>query len=78
MGSLQSIGSLGVIITPLLGTAILAAVSDLPRDDWRMGSHFLLCAAMQAVAIVVAWRYFRTHRMHDSHGENRDKEEIRA
>lgn len=78
MGSLQSIGSLGVIVTPLLGTAILATVSHLPPDDWRIGSHFLLCAAMQAIAIGVAWRYFRTHGVHDSHGESRDKEEMRA
>lgn len=62
MGSLQSIGSLGVIVTPLLGTGILSAVSHLPPDDWRIGSSFFLCAAMQAVALVVAWHYFRSHR----------------
>ncbi len=78
MGSLQSISSLGVIVTPILGTAILASVSELPRGDWRMGSHFLLCAAMQALAILVAWQYFRTHRVHDSHGESQGKEELRA
>lgn len=78
MGSLQSIGSAGVIITPLIGTAILASVSHLPPGDWRIGSHFLLSAGMQAVAIVVAWHYFRTHHVHDSHGESQDKEELRA
>ncbi|RYF36927.1 MAG: MFS transporter, partial [Comamonadaceae bacterium] len=86
MGSLQSISSLGVIITPLIGTAILARVSHLPPGDWRIGSHLLLCAAMQALAILVAWRYFRSHRVHDSHGEdqgknedkNEGKEELRA
>ncbi len=61
MGSLQSIGSLGVIVTPLLGTAILGAVSRLPQDDWRVGSSFFVCAGMQAVALLVAWRYFRRH-----------------
>ena len=61
MGSLQSIGSLGVIVTPLLGTGILSAVSHLPRDDWRIGSSFFLCAAMQAVALLLAWRYFHGH-----------------
>lgn len=74
MGSLQSIASLGVIVTPLIGTAILAAVSHLPRGDWRMGSHFLLCAAMQAATILAAWHFFRTHRVHDSHGEARSVE----
>jgi len=61
MGSLQSIGSLGVIVTPLIGTGILSAVSHLPPADWRTGSSFFLCAAMQAVALVVARRYFRSH-----------------
>jgi DHA1 family tetracycline resistance protein-like MFS transporter len=62
MGSLQSISSLGVIITPLIGTAILGKVSHLPSSDWRIGSSFFLCAAMQAIAILVAWHYFRQHR----------------
>lgn len=61
MGSLQSISSLGVIVTPLVGTAILGAVSHLPSSDPRIGSSFFLCAAMQALAILVAWRYFRQH-----------------
>ena len=62
MGSLQSISSLGVIVTPLIGTAILGAASHLPASDWRIGGSFFLCAAMQIVAIVVARHYFRTHR----------------
>src|SRR5690606_36141586 len=74
MGSLQSIGSLGVIITPLVGTAILARVSHLPPGDWRIGSHFLLCAGMQALAILVAWRYFRGHHVHDGHGADADQD----
>ena len=61
MGSLQSISSLGVIVTPLLGTAILSAVSHLPPGDWRVGSSFFVCAGMQALALLVAWRYFRSH-----------------
>lgn len=59
MGSLQSISSLGVIVMPLVGTAILGAASHLPPHDWRVGTTFFLCAAMQAVAIAVARRYFR-------------------
>jgi len=68
MGSLQSISSLGVIVTPLIGTGILAAVSHLPPGDWRIGSHFFLCAGMQAIAVLVAWRYFRSHHTTDSKG----------
>jgi DHA1 family tetracycline resistance protein-like MFS transporter len=47
---------------PLVGTAILGAVSHLPARDWRVGSTFFVCAAMQAVAIVVARRYFGAHK----------------
>jgi DHA1 family tetracycline resistance protein-like MFS transporter len=61
MGSLQSVGSLGVILMPLLGTFILGAASHLPPQDWRVGGPFFVCAAMQTVAIVVARRYFRSH-----------------
>ena len=63
MGSLQSISSIGVIFMPLLGTAILGRVSHLPAGDWRIGSTFFVCAAMQAVAILVARRYFSEHHM---------------
>jgi DHA1 family tetracycline resistance protein-like MFS transporter len=61
MGSLQSVGSLGVILMPLLGTALLGAASHLPARDWRIGGTFFVCAAMQTVAIVVARRVFRAH-----------------
>jgi DHA1 family tetracycline resistance protein-like MFS transporter len=63
MGSLQSISSLGVVFMPLVGTAILGAVSHLPANDWRVGSTFFLCAAMQGLAIAFARRYFRQHHM---------------
>jgi MFS transporter, DHA1 family, tetracycline resistance protein len=59
MGSLQSIGSLGLVLMPLLGTAILGAASHLPPQDWRVGGTFFLCAAMQAAALVAARHHFR-------------------
>ncbi|TFW31861.1 TCR/Tet family MFS transporter [Massilia horti] len=62
MGSLQSIGSLGVVVMPLVGTSILGAVSHLPANDWRIGATFYVCAAMQTVATVVAYRYFARRR----------------
>ncbi len=61
MGSLQSIGSLGIVVMPLVGSAILGRVSHLAPGDWRVGASFFLCAAMQGVALALAWRYFRTH-----------------
>ncbi|WP_296002394.1 TCR/Tet family MFS transporter [Rugamonas sp.] len=63
MGSLQSISSIGIIFMPLLGNAILASVSTLPANDWRIGTTFFVCAAMQAVAIMVARRYFKQHHL---------------
>jgi DHA1 family tetracycline resistance protein-like MFS transporter len=61
MGSLQSINSIGIVLMPLLGTRILAETSHLAPNDWRVGSTFFVCAAMQAVAIFVASRYFKSH-----------------
>ena len=62
MGSLQSISSIGVVVMPLLGAAILGAVSHLPANDWRIGSSFYVSAAMQALAVIAALRYFRKSR----------------
>ncbi len=61
MGSLQSINSLGVVFMPLLGAAILARSTHLPAGDWRVGTTFFVCAAMQAAAVFVAARYFKSH-----------------
>jgi len=63
MGSLQSIGSLGLVVMPLLGSAILGAASHLPQHDWRGGATFFVCAAMQGAALLAAWRHFRIRRM---------------
>jgi DHA1 family tetracycline resistance protein-like MFS transporter len=61
MGSLQSINSVGIVFMPILGTTILGMASHLPANDWRIGSTFFVCAAMQAVAVVVARRFFKSH-----------------
>jgi DHA1 family tetracycline resistance protein-like MFS transporter len=61
MGSLQSINSIGIVFMPILGTTILGMASHLPANDWRIGSTFFVCAAMQAVAILVARRFFKSH-----------------
>jgi DHA1 family tetracycline resistance protein-like MFS transporter len=76
MGSLQSIGSLAVIITPLLGTGILSAVSHLPQSDWRVGSSFYLCALMQLLALIVAWRYFRSHKPDEPQGQIQSRGQV--
>ena len=61
MGSLQSINSIGIIFMPILGTFILSLASHLPPTDWRVGSSFFVCAGMQALALVFAMRYFKSH-----------------
>lgn len=60
MGSLQSLGSLGIIVAPIIGTQILAVVSHLPPTDWRIGSVFYLAAFLSAAGCIIAWRFFAT------------------
>jgi DHA1 family tetracycline resistance protein-like MFS transporter len=62
MGSLQSINSIGVVVMPLLGSAILGSVSHLPPSDPRIGSTFFVSSAMQALAVLAAVHYFRRSR----------------
>ena len=62
MGSLQSLSSLAIVVVPVVGTGILATVSHLPANDWRIGSTFFLSAILQTIALFIAWRYFSTHR----------------
>ncbi|MEQ1516078.1 MAG: TCR/Tet family MFS transporter [Usitatibacteraceae bacterium] len=62
MGSLQALGSLGIVVVPVIATTILAKVSHLPANDWRLGTTFFLSAIMQTIALLIAWRYFATHR----------------
>ena len=61
MGSMQSLSSLSVVIAPLVGTQILAMVSQLPAADWRTGASFYLAASFQFLAWLLAWRYFVKH-----------------
>jgi DHA1 family tetracycline resistance protein-like MFS transporter len=56
MGALQSISSLAAVLGPLLGNALLAQVADLPPGDVRLGANFFLCAALNLLAFLLAWR----------------------
>ena len=62
MGSLQALGSLAIVVVPVIGTGVLAKVSHFPANDWRIGATFFLSAIMQTLALFIAWRYFATHR----------------
>lgn len=62
MGALASLGSLTAVIAPLLGTPMLATVSHLPPDDWRVGAPYFLCSALVAAALALAWQHFARAR----------------
>ena len=62
MGAVSSLNMLTAVVAPALAAPLLGAVSHLPRDDWRIGAPFYLCALLQAVALIVAWVHFRGAR----------------
>jgi DHA1 family tetracycline resistance protein-like MFS transporter len=59
LGSMQSIGSIMGVIAPLIGAPILAAVSGLNPDDWRVGATFFVAAISQWLALIQAFLHFR-------------------
>lgn len=58
MGSLSSLASLMGVCAPLLGTPLLAEVSHLPAQDWRVGAPFFLSATLNLLALLLAARHF--------------------
>jgi DHA1 family tetracycline resistance protein-like MFS transporter len=62
MGALSSLASLVAIIAPLAGAPLLAAVSHLPADDWRMGAPLFLSALLAFAALALAALHFSRHR----------------
>ncbi len=62
LGSLNAINGVMTVIAPVLGTAIFAQVAHLPADDLRLSITFFLGAALQATAVVIAWRSPRGER----------------
>jgi DHA1 family tetracycline resistance protein-like MFS transporter len=69
MGALQSISSLAMVIVPGIGAWMLSAVSHLPPNDWRIGVTFFFSGVLQTIALVIAWRYFATHRVKETSPE---------
>lgn len=60
MGAVSSLNSLMAVIAPLLGLSLLGQVSHLSPSDPLMGLPFFACAALQAVALFLTLRFFRT------------------
>lgn len=59
MGSLSALNSAMAVVAPMLAAPLLGMVSHLPQGDWRLGAPMFFCAALQTVALVLAWRHFR-------------------
>jgi len=62
MGAMSGLQSLMAVVAPVLSAPLLGVVSHLPRGDWRIGTPFYFCAAVQAVALGLAWTHFRKAR----------------
>ena len=59
MGALSGLSSLMAVIAPVFGAPLLGLVSHLPAGDWRIGMPMYFCAALQALALVLAVIHFR-------------------
>jgi DHA1 family tetracycline resistance protein-like MFS transporter len=59
MGAVASLNSLASVLAPMIAAPLLAMVSHLPKNDWRIGTPFFFCAALQLAATLISLRYFR-------------------
>jgi DHA1 family tetracycline resistance protein-like MFS transporter len=62
MGAVSGLSSLMAVIAPVLAAPLLATVSHLPKGDWRIGAPMFFCAALQALALLLAVTHFRRQR----------------
>ena len=62
MGAVSSLNSLMAVIAPLIGLELLRWVSHLPAGHVLIGLPFFTCAAVQLIAMLLAYRFFRSHR----------------
>jgi MFS transporter, DHA1 family, tetracycline resistance protein len=59
LGAVSSLNSLAAVVAPIFAAPLMATVSHLPRTDWRIGAPMFFCAALQALALVLALVHFR-------------------
>ena len=62
MGAVAALTSLMAVLGPVIGSPLMAAVSHLPRTDWRVGMPFFFCSALQLLSMLVASRHFNRQR----------------
>jgi DHA1 family tetracycline resistance protein-like MFS transporter len=63
LGAVGGLNSLMAVIAPALGAPLLAAVSHLPKGDWRIGTPFFFCALLQGTSLLLAALHFRRERL---------------
>jgi MFS transporter, DHA1 family, tetracycline resistance protein len=61
LGAVSALNSLASVFAPMIGAPLLALVSHLPKNDWRVGAPFFFCAALQLASTLIALRYFSRH-----------------
>ena len=59
MGAVSGLNSLMAVLAPAVAAPLMATVSHLPRTDWRIGAPMFFCAALQAVALLLALLHVR-------------------
>ncbi len=59
LGAVSSLNSLMAVVAPALAAPLMATVAHLPPSDWRVGGPMFFCAALQAVALLLAVVHFR-------------------
>lgn len=62
LGAVSSLNSLMAVVAPLIAAPLLALVSHLPQGDWRIGTPFYFCAALQVASLLLAVWHFRKHK----------------
>ena len=62
LGSVSSLNSLTAVIGPVIGAPLLGMVSHLPKGHWGIGAPLYFGAALQGLALLLAWVHFSTHR----------------
>jgi DHA1 family tetracycline resistance protein-like MFS transporter len=59
LGSLAALNSVAAAVSPVIGSALLVAVSGLPGTDWRLGAPFYAGSLLLLAAAAVAAITFR-------------------
>lgn len=62
LGALAALNSVAAAVSPVIGSALLVAVSGLPGRDWRIGAPFYTASLLLAAAAAVAALTFRGGR----------------